>query len=66
MTIRTRTKNILKKYGLESIKVMEYKDIKNISGMTSKALREIIALTDDIMLMKQLLLDDDFKMLKED
>ena len=66
MTIRTRTKNILKKYGLESIKVMEYKDIKNISGMTSKALREIIALTDNIMLMKQLLLDDDFKMLKED
>ena len=66
MTIRTRTKNILKKYGLESIKVMEYKDIKNINGMTSKALREIIALTDNIMLMKQLLLDDDFKMLKED
>ena len=64
MTIRTE--NILKKYGLESIKVMEYKDIKNISGMTSKALREIIALTDNIMLMKQLLLDDDFKMLKED
>ena len=45
---------------------MEYKDIKSINGMTSKALREIIALTDDIMLMKQLLLDDDFKMLKED
>ena len=64
MTIRTE--NILKKYSLESIKVMEYKDIKNISGMTSKALREIIALTDNIMLMKQLLLDDDFKMLKED
>ena len=64
MTIRTE--NILKKYGLESIKVMEYKDIKNINGMTSKALREIIALTDNIMLMKQLLLDDDFKMLKED
>ena len=64
MTIRTE--NILKKYGLESIKVMEYKDIKSINGMTSKALREIIALTDDIMLMKQLLLDDDFKMLKED
>ena len=57
MTIRTE--NILKKYGLESIKVMEYKDIKNISGMTSKALREIIALTDDIALMKQLLLDDE-------
>ena len=64
MTIRTE--NILKKYGLESIKVMEYKDIKNINGMTSKALREIIALTDNIMLMEQLLLDDDFKMLKED
>ena len=64
MTIRTE--NILKKYGLESIKVMEYKDIKSINGMTSKALREIIALTDNIMLMKQLLLDDDFKMLKED
>ena len=64
MTIRTE--NILKKYSLESIKVMEYKDIKNISGMTSKALREIITLTDNIMLMKQLLLDDDFKMLKED
>ena len=57
MTIRTE--NILKKYGLESIKVMEYKDIKNINGMTSKALREIIALTDNIMLMKQLLLDDE-------
>ena len=64
MTIRTE--NILKKYSLESIKVMEYKDIKSINGMTSKALREIIALTDNIMLMKQLLLDDDFKMLKED
>ena len=64
MTIRTE--NILKKYSLEVIKVMEYKDIKNISGMTSKALREIIALTDNIMLMKQLLLDDNFKMLKED
>ena len=56
MTIRTE--NILKKYDLESIKTMEYEDIKNINGMTSKALREIIALTNDIMLMKQLLLDD--------
>lgn len=57
MTIRTE--NILKKYDLESIKVMEYENIKNIDGMTSKALREIIALTDNIMLMKQLLLDDE-------
>ena len=64
MTIRTE--NILKKYDLESIKTMEYEDIKNINGMTSKALREIIVLTDNIMLMKQLLLDTDFKMLKED
>ena len=58
MTIRTE--NILKKYDLESIKTMEYEDIKNINGMTSKALREIIALTDNITLMKQLLLDDKF------
>lgn len=64
MTIRTE--NIIKKYGLENIKAMEYEDIKNINGMTSKSLREIIALTEDVMLMKQLLLDNDFKMLKED